>query len=117
MRCKSMVLSGVLFILMIFLTACSESNIKLEDTGPKQTIVKFENPGLEKALREALNKPSGDIYVNNLKKVKTLIAEFHKIQSLKGIEYCTSLEALSLSYNQINDLRPLAGLTSLVDLF
>ncbi|MBN1798655.1 MAG: leucine-rich repeat domain-containing protein [Spirochaetales bacterium] len=55
MRCKGMVLSVVLFIFMVFLTACSESN--------------------------------------------------------------TSLEALALSYNRINDLRPLSGLTSLTDLF
>jgi hypothetical protein len=54
---------------------------------PAQEDIKvvFEDPGLEGAIRVAINKPTGDIYVGELKKMKTLKAEFHKIKSLKWI--------------------------------
>ncbi|MBN1797390.1 MAG: leucine-rich repeat domain-containing protein [Spirochaetales bacterium] len=101
MKYKSIVLLIIFLVLTIPLH--SQQNIK----------VKFEDPGLEQAIRKTIDKPSGDIYASELKGLKELDGEDFNIISLKGIEYCTSLEELYLSNNQIGDLSPLIGLSSL----
>jgi len=114
MKYKSIVLIVILFILTIFLTTCSEFNIKFEDTGSEQTIIEFEDPGLEQVIRKVIKKPSGDIYDNELKLLQILNAIGDEIISLKGIEHCTALKALDLGENQISDLSPLGKLNNLL---
>ena len=66
--------------------------------------------------REAIDKPSGDIYASELKELNELDAEEYQIISLKGIEHCIFLKKLYLEGNLISDLNPLTGLTSLKQL-
>ena len=80
------------------------------------SVVTFPDPNLEAAIRQAISKPTGDIYQSDLTSLTTLSAESLGIVDLTGLEHCTSLGDLYLSSNQINDISPLSGLTSLTDL-
>ena len=79
-------------------------------------IVAFPDPNLEAAVREAIEKPTGDIYQSDLEDLTTLRADFEDIDDLSGLGYCTSLTDLSLGYNNISDASPLSTLTGLSSL-
>ncbi len=73
--------------------------------------------GLEAAVREALNKPSGKITVADLEKLIHLnAAERFNITDLTGLEYAINLISLDLRMNQITDIYPLGNLSNLVEL-
>jgi internalin A len=80
------------------------------------TVVTFPDANLEAVIRQALSKPTGDIYASELATLTSLIAVSKGIVNLTGLEYCTNLRLLLPSYNQISNLMPLAGLTSLTEL-
>jgi Leucine-rich repeat (LRR) protein len=79
-------------------------------------VVTFPDPNLEAAIREAIGKPTGDIYQSDLVGLTTLGASSRGITDVTGLEYCTSLTALYLGDNQISDMSALSGLTSLTSL-
>ena len=76
-------------------------------------IVSFPDPNLEAAIREAIGKPTGDIYVTDLEGLTYLDAYERDITDLTGLEYCIDLTDLDLGRNQISDLSPLSDLTNL----
>jgi Leucine-rich repeat (LRR) protein len=80
-------------------------------------VVTFPDANLEAAVREALNKPVGDINSSELAGLWSLNASSRGIIDLTGLEYCTGLNQLDLRDNQINDLASLAGLTNLTQLY
>jgi hypothetical protein len=86
------------------------------DSTTQQQIVTFPDPQLEAAIREAINKPSGDIYSSELEGIVDLDASIRWIQDLDGLEYCSNLERLDLSWNRIISISPLRDLYSLRDL-
>ena len=93
-------------------------------------IVLFADPNLEAVIREAIGKPTGDIYASECANLMHLSAIDRGIKDLSGIEYCTrlsevilgpvasasglSLDSVSLTEqgtgqpNQISDLSPLS---------
>jgi internalin A len=79
-------------------------------------IVIFPDANLEAAIREAIGKPTGDIYQSDLDAMTSLVADGRGISNLSGLEHCTSLTQLDLSWNQVADLTPIAGLTGLTSL-
>src|SRR5690606_5119334 len=81
------------------------------DYGP---VVEFPDLNLEAAIRNALNKPAGNIYEADLLELDYYLdASSYNIQNLSGLEYCVNLQELYLSHNQISDITALAGLTNL----
>ena len=68
---------------------------------------------LEAAVLEALEKPEGDITVQDLQGLTILFAAHREIEDLTGLEHASNLTNLLLCCNQITDLTPLAGLTNL----
>jgi internalin A len=76
-------------------------------------VVTFPDPNLEAAIRDAIGKPTGDIYQSDLDNLTSLDAGSRNIIDLTGLEHCTSLTWLSLWDNQISDISPLSSLTSL----
>jgi Leucine-rich repeat (LRR) protein len=89
--------------------------------GPVQAdgdpVVIFPDPNLETAIREAIDKPIGDIYQSELEELTEFSAEHGDIVNITGLEHCTNLRSLDLSLNHvISDISPLAGLTSLIEL-
>jgi len=80
-------------------------------------VVDFPDPNLEQAIREAINKPTGDIYDTDLIGLTSLNAEQRGIANLEGIQHCVDLTILYLYENEIVDISPLAGLTNLTILW
>jgi len=78
-------------------------------------VVDFPDPNLEAAIRDAIGKPTGDIYDTDL--VGVGFTEFRAAQAnitdLTGLEHCTDLTYLNLNLNTISDITALAGLTNL----
>jgi len=79
--------------------------------GPE--AVTFADPNLEGVIREAIDKPTGDIYPEDLEGLTELHAVGRIISDLTGLEYATNLRSLGLAGNQISDISPLANLTEL----
>jgi len=81
------------------------------------TRVNFPDPNLEAAVREAIGKPTGDIYASDLAGLTSLDASERNIADLTGLEYAAGLTWLALSENQVVDISPLADLTKLTYLY
>ena len=77
------------------------------------STVYFPGLNLRAVIREAIGKPTGDIYQSDLDTLVNLNAATRGITNLTGLEHCTSLTRLDLGNNQISDISPLSGLTSL----
>ena len=76
-------------------------------------VVNFPDPGLEAAIRDAIEKATGDIHDTDLTGITSLNAANRGIVNLDGIQYCTDLTELYLNNNQIVDISALSGLTNL----
>ncbi|WP_051542200.1 DUF5050 domain-containing protein [Clostridium lundense] len=76
-------------------------------------IVTFKDKELEQTVRNAINKPIGDIYKSDVEKITELIVETKGIQDISGIENLINLQILSLHINEISDISPLKELTNL----
>lgn len=83
----------------------------------------FVDPQLEEAVREAINKPDGQLYPEDLEGLEYLNYTRRiyntgaNSTNLTGLEYCINLTELHLNHNQIADISPLSGLTSLTELY
>jgi len=80
-------------------------------------VVNFPDPGLEAAIRNALEKPTGDIHNADLIGLTSLNAGARGIVDLEGIQHCVNLTYLSLMANEIVDISPLSDLTKLEKLY
>lgn len=92
------------------------------------TVIEFQDDALESGIRNALNKPEGDILVSDALAVTELNLEMDggdwsipRIQNLDALKYFKNLTYLNLGWALQNggrgvDLSPLSGLTQLNDL-
>lgn len=76
---------------------------------------------LEQAIRMQLEKPDGVLTKDDLAKLTKLSASGLMdreivVRNLEGIQYCTNLEELDLSWNEIDDIDELSHLTKLTSL-
>ncbi|WP_099191293.1 leucine-rich repeat domain-containing protein [Tepidibacter mesophilus] len=78
-------------------------------------IVSFDDINLEKAIREVIDKPSGDIYLSDLNRdyLRYLNLSSKDITSLNGIEKISSIRTLKLNDNNIQDISCLSKLKEL----
>lgn len=78
-------------------------------------VISFPDKGLEKAVRNAIDKYKGDIYLSDVINLKELEALALGITNLDGIENLEGLEKLSLWANHIesHQLAKLKGLKNL----
>ena len=84
------------------------------DADSTQTdAIEFADANLERAVREALDRPSGPLTAADLATLTVLNANDRGIQSLAGLEHATALQELYLRSNEITDVSPLASLTNL----
>lgn len=80
-------------------------------------IVYIPDENLELCLREALNLPRPWIlFEQALASLTELSAPGAGIRDLTGLSFCTNLQTLDLSYNEISDISALSGLSHLSDL-
>jgi hypothetical protein len=78
--------------------------------------VTIPDAGLLAALREALNKPTGDLTLGDLRGLTSLSAPDRSIVDLRGLDLAINLTQLNLSSNQVMDFAPLASLANLEEL-
>jgi Leucine-rich repeat (LRR) protein len=90
-----------------------EPDLALKSSAP----IAFPDPNLEAAIREAIGKPTGDIYPSDLAGLTSLDAQGRSIVNLTGLEHCTDLMSVNLRDNQISNISPLANLTNLSYLY
>jgi hypothetical protein len=80
-------------------------------------VVYISDPLLADAVRQAIDKPVGDIYQSDLLTLTELhlgdIPVVQPVKSLAGLEYCTNLTSLNLHAIGISDISPLASLHNL----
>jgi len=79
-------------------------------------LVVFPDSSLEAAIRDAIEKPTGDIYDADLFGLASLYARFRGIRNLEGLQYCTDLTEINLHGNDIADVGPLSRLSGLTRL-
>jgi hypothetical protein len=78
------------------------------------TVVTFPDPNLEFCVRQAINVPTGGIEQSRLDALTGLACGYYMgISDLSGIEHCTHLQSLSIGWNSVRNIEPLAGLTAL----
>ena len=68
---------------------------------------------IKAAIREAIDKPQGELTKADLEKVKMLFIKRRQLTSVSGLAGLRKLEVLGLDGNQLTDISPLAGLTQL----
>lgn len=84
---------------------------------PWSEAVHFVDSSLEQAVRGAIGKPSGDICSSDLDGLTVLDTGGLGIQLLNGLQHCSELVELDLSWNMlIKNLQPLSGLNNLTRL-
>jgi len=88
-------------------------SITLDSARPARILTYFADPNLEEAVREAIDKPEGDVYTSDLETLEALNASGRDIVDLTGIQNCVNLTHLVLSYNKIEDISPLVSLQNL----
>jgi len=80
---------------------------------PAIQIVVFADAVLEQVIREYIHKPIGDILSSDVDAITIVSAPYAGIESLSGLEHCTSLQSVILPGNKLSDITPLAGATRL----
>ncbi|NOV04316.1 leucine-rich repeat domain-containing protein [Paenibacillus planticolens] len=82
-------------------------------TNAESTLI--EDPNLEIAIRDVLQKYSGEITIDDLEKLDTLYQtrKGSIVSSLKGLEHAKNLYSLYLDNNNISDVSPIANLPKL----
>lgn len=76
-------------------------------------VVSFPDTAFEGVVRFYANKLYGEIHRSDLLPVWRLSSRNRQIHNLTGIEHCRNIGSLELWENQVSDLGPLSGLTSL----
>lgn len=109
------ILFTILFILIICsAVACTNEKTEPETTEPEAKVVVFNDPVLEKKVREAMNKPEGDITIAEAEAVKELDLDNKNndpegsIKEIGALASFKNLKTLKISLNNITDLSPLA---------
>ena len=81
-------------------------------------VITFPDFALEQTIRDAIDKPSGDITqadLNNLTHLSATNICTNNFQNLSGIEHCVNLQSLEIIGND-SDLTPLENLHNLKSL-
>lgn len=91
-----------------------EKNIKeFTFRAVKNEKLNIKDKNLEKAIRNQISKPEGDLYIGDVQKIKMLNAQYYGILDLSGIKKLKELEALYLDGNAIDDVSELKYLANL----
>jgi hypothetical protein len=129
---KALAVFATALLCIAVFAACSPPVSELEGTQSPATqqptqkptqIVEFTDSTLEAMVRAAMSKPEGDITLADAEAVTALSLSYEwlrllpdaaPIREIGGLEYFKNLESLDLSFHEITDVAPLAGLNKLV---
>ena len=80
--------------------------------------VQIPDPNLRAAIEEALGKAPGDpIAAEDMETLDRFVAENKNISDLTGLAFAKNLTVLSIGWNPLSDLSPLASLTKLREVY
>ncbi|SHJ57413.1 leucine-rich repeat domain-containing protein [Paramaledivibacter caminithermalis] len=79
-------------------------------------IINFGDRNIEAAVRDAIDKPGGVVYVEDVKNITELAVNKKGVCDLEGIQYLTGLKSLQLAFNNIEDISLLKNLVNLESL-
>lgn len=107
------ILFGIIVIIGVGIVGLTSSSLKVSALDNHR--ITFTNKTLEKALREKMNKPEGDILKSDVLKIDELNLSYKEkeLKSLDGIENLTNLKSLNLTFSYAVDISPLKDLTKL----
>jgi len=95
----------------VFIIPSVTETCQLHASFHDERYVYFADPLLEQKVREALAiAPEQPILPSEMETLTSLEAGSSRIKQLDGLEYAKNLKSISLEYNQISNLRPLANL-------
>jgi internalin A len=75
--------------------------------------ITFKDSNLELAVRGAINKPEGTIYVSDVENLKMLNAANRGISDISGLQYFVALTVLELGGNNLTDRSSLSSIKKL----
>ena len=113
----------LLICAVVALVGCGEKDdpntgvVNPNKPSPKAVPVNIADPIVEKAIRERLKKPTGELTKADLEKVPSLYLSGNQLTDVKGLEKLTQLTNLVLSGNQLTDVKGLKKLTKLTRLY
>jgi len=101
------------------LTGLPLSNLRSPSQVLAYEVVTFPDPCLEWAIRDAIGKPTGDIYRSDLEGLWEFFQNSGScITDITGLEYCINLIRLALWSNpELSDISPLSNLPYLAALW
>lgn len=82
----------------------------------KDDIVTFKDSNVEKAIRNSINKPTGDLLKSDVENITDLTLDDRAIKDISGIENLINLKKLYLDRITINNLDALKNLSNLESL-
>lgn len=97
------ILKPILFLLTFFLLVACQS----------ETEVNFADQQLEEAIRAEVDQPEDELYLSDVRDLKTLDLSAKAIEDLDGIEALESIEEINLTDNEITDVEPLTTMFEL----
>jgi len=100
------------------IVGCSKANNEAKDNNfdPNQ-VIKIKDAGLEKIIRDNIEKPEGDILASDMGQLYSLNINFKEtpVHELDGLEYATKLHDFSIRYGKsIKSLDPISYIKTLV---
>ena len=114
MRRKACWASLAMALVAALAAATSADPAFVARSGDSETVVDIPDAALRKAVEAALGKSDGDpVTRGEMATLARLDARRGGVRQLTGMEYAINLEWLDLLRNDIADLSPLSGLTSL----
>jgi len=107
---KTKILVIIFLILGLTFAFCEPNDTgDTGDTGDSgSTAITFPDANLEQVIREKINKPTGDIYPEDVIGITELEASEKGIVDLTGLEYLINLTYLDLSENTISNINALS---------
>lgn len=102
-----------------------KSTVLYFKTAKAKVTISFGDKNLEKAIREIVKKPEGDIYTEDVKNIVTLDLREKNITDITPLQFFYGLKDLNLSYitsetsssrNKITDISALSKLSNLTHL-
>lgn len=114
------IIASIILSLSACGSAAKESPEPSAEASPTEEVVVFTDTVLEKMVREAMNKPEGDITIAEAEAVTKLDFDIEwqspdevRIKDISALKYFKNLEGLEMNFHKISDISPLAGLTKL----
>lgn len=116
---KKIFLLLLALILIFTFSGCAnkKANIPDKTADISNKTVDIPDQSLQQVIRNALNKPTGNITSDDMLKLIELDAGSKNISDLRGLEFAKNLTNLNLSSNKIKNIASLSNLTKLKVLY